>query len=246
MKVIISPAKKMKIAYDEKKEITTPVFFNKAKKLAKIIKKFSPMEIESIMKVNPKIAMETFIYYNDFFDFKHEIPAILSYNGLQYTHIKAEEFKEEDYEFVNSTIRVISGLYGILKPYDGICPYRLEMQCKLDIDGKNLYKFWADSIYKELYKNNEEVINLASKEYSKVITPYLKDEDKFITIDFKSFHKGKIRTIATEAKMLRGEMVRYIVNKKINNSDKLKEFCYNGYSFSEEYSNENNFVFFKI
>ena len=182
-----------------------------------------------------------------FFDFKQDnFPAILSYNGLQYNHIKAEEFKEEDYDFVNSTIRIISGLYGILKPYDGICPYRLEMQCKLDIDGKNLYKFWGDSIYKELYKDNEEVINLASKEYSKVITPYLKDEDKFITVDFKCFHKGKIRTIATEAKMLRGEMVKYIIDKKINNSDNLKEFCYNGYNFSEEYSNENNFVFFKI
>lgn len=90
------------------------------------------------------------------------------------------------------------------------------------------------------------MINLASKEYSKVITPYLKDEDKFITVDFKCFHKGKIRIIATEAKMLRGEMVKYIVDKKINNSDNLKEFCYNGYNFSEEYSNENNFVFFKI
>ena len=181
MKVIISPAKKMKIVYDENKKITEPVFYKKAAVLAKKIRKLDPMEIEHIMKVNPKIAMEAFIYYNDFFDFKHEIPAILSYNGLQYTHIKAEDFSDEEAEFANETLRIVSGLYGILKPYDGICPYRLEMQCKLDINGKNLYKYWSNNIYKELFKDKEEVINLASGEYSKVVSPYLKDIMKIHT-----------------------------------------------------------------
>lgn len=246
MKVIISPAKKMKIVYDENKKITEPVFYKKAAVLAKKLRKLDPMEIEHIMKVNPKIAMEAFIYYNDFFDFKHEIPAILSYNGLQYTHIKAEDFSDEEAEFANETLRIVSGLYGILKPYDGICPYRLEMQCKLDINGKNLYKYWSNNIYKELFKDKEEVINLASGEYSKVVSPYLKDKDRFITVDFKCNHKGKIRTLPTEAKTLRGEMSRYIVKNKIKSSKELKDFTYEGYKYSSERSGKDKYIFLKI
>jgi len=246
LKVIISPAKKMKVVYDEKIEITEPVFFDKAKVLARKIKEMSPLEIESLMKVNPKIAMETFIYYNDFFDFNHEIPALLSYNGLQYNHIKCEDFSGDEVKFAGETLRILSGLYGMLRPYDGICPYRLEMQCRLDINGKNLYKYWNNRIYKELFKDNEEVINLASFEYSKVIIPYLKDKDKFITVDFKTVHKGKIRTLPTEAKALRGEMARFIVKNKIEKSEDIKDFTYGGYKYIKENSYENNFVFMKV
>lgn len=246
LKVIISPAKKMRVVFDENKTLSLPVFYKEAEFLAKKIKKLSLDEIETIMKVNPKIAMDTFIYYNDFFDFKHEIPAILSYCGLQYTHIKAEEFKDSDFSFINDTVRILSGLYGILKPYDGICPYRLEMQCKLDINGKNLYKYWSDKIYKELYKEDDIVINLASNEYAKVIKPYLKDKNKFITVDFKTVRKGKIRTIATEAKALRGEMVKYIVKNNIDKAQDLKDFVYEGYKYIKENSYDNNFIFMKV
>lgn len=245
MKVIISPAKNMRIVKKEEIILTNPLYIKQAKQLVSILKQNTPYELESLMHINTKLAMETYVDFQNWTEKKQETPALLAYHGLQFKNIDPDTFTKEDFEFASETVRILSGLYGILKAFDQVCPYRLEMQCKLDIDGKNLYGFWGDSIYKELFQDKEMVINLASKEYSSVVEPYLIPSDRMITCDFKIMKSGKLRTLATEAKMARGQMVRYIIKNHINNPKALKEFSWNDYFFDPLQSLGNKFTFIK-
>lgn len=246
MKVIISPSKKMNIV-DSNINLSTPNFFSETEDLVKELIKYSPYQIEELMHVNEKIAMDTFINYGDFFNATHSSPAIFSYNGLQYKHINPKAFSSEELVRLNNTIYIVSALYGLLKPFDKVFPYRLEMQCKLKIDDKNnMYQFWSDKLYNYLYKDTDIVLNLASKEYSKVISSHVKEYDRFITCDFKTLYKGKFRTLPAMAKILRGEMVRYICKNNINTLNEIKDFSYEGYHYSKEYSNEDIYTFIKI
>ncbi|WP_313133195.1 peroxide stress protein YaaA [Anaerocolumna sp.] len=245
MKVIISPAKNMRVVTRENRILTDPQYINKTKQLASILKEYPPFELESLMHVNSKLAMETFVDLQNWTVNKQDTPALLAYHGLQYKNIDPDTFTKEDFEFAGETIRILSGLYGMLKATDKVCPYRLEMQCKLDINGKNLYGFWNGLLYEELFQNQEIVINLASKEYSSVIEPYLLPFDRMITCDFKIMKGGKLRTLATEAKMARGQMVRYIIKNRITKPEKLKGFSWNDYYFETLESRENRYTFIK-
>lgn len=245
MKVIISPAKNMRVITGENLTLTNPKYINQAKHLVSILKEYTPFELERLMRINPKLAMETFVDFQNWSEQKQETPALLAYHGLQYMNITPDTFSREDFEFAGETVRILSGLYGMVKASDKVCPYRLEMQCKLDIEGKNLYGFWGDTLYKELFQNQEIVINLASKEYSDVLKPYLLPFDRMITCDFKVMKGGKLRTLATEAKMARGQMVRYIIKNRITNPEDLKEFSWNEYYFEPLQSLEDKFTFIK-
>lgn len=245
MKVIISPAKNMRVITGEDLTLTSPKYINQAKYLVNILKEYTPFELESLMHINPKLAMETFVDFQNWSEQNQETPALLAYHGLQYMNIAPDTFSSEDFEFADETVRILSGLYGMVKASDKVCPYRLEMQCKLDIEGKNLYGFWGDTLYKELFQNQEVVINLASKEYSSVVEPYLSPFDRMITCDFKVMKGGKLRTLATEAKMARGQMVRYIIKNRITNPEALKEFSWNDYYFEPLQSLENKFTFIR-
>ena len=178
MKVIISPAKNMRVITGENLTLTSPNYINQAKYLVNILKEYTPFELESLMNINPKLAMETFVDFQNWSEQKQETPALLAYHGLQYMNIAPDTFSREGFEFADETVRILSGLYGMVKPSNKVCPYRLEMQCKIDIEGKNLYGFWGDILYKELFQNQEIVINLASKEYSSVMEPYLLPFDR--------------------------------------------------------------------
>ena len=246
---IISPAKNMrnlKVDNIKPKMYGESRFFtNETKEIINELKKLTPWDIQSIMKVNEKIAFQSYAYFQDFNFDEEGVCGILAYDGLVFKNIKAEEFTSEDFDFANNHVRILDAFYGIVNPLDGVLPYRLEMQYKININDKNLYKFWGDKLYKKLYSEDKVIINLASEEYAKAVRGFLDKDDIFIDIDFKIHKDGKLKTMATYAKMARGQMIKYIIENKINNPEDLKDFTFNGYKFDHNLSTNKKYVFIR-
>jgi cytoplasmic iron level regulating protein YaaA (DUF328/UPF0246 family) len=140
-------------------------------------------------------------------------------------------------------LRIISALYGLLKPFDLIQTYRLEMQSRLNINGESLYSFWGGRIYEELYKNDDCVINLSSEEYAKAVRKYLRYGDRFINIIFYNFGRGRRKIVSTVAKKARGRMARYILENKITDCEKCRDFEWEGFEYISELSDAEKYVF---
>ena len=216
MKIILAPAKNMQLAEDSPYNLTEPVFINEAEILLNKLKKLNFDELKEVYGASDKIVQDNLERLKISFLDRNLSPAILSYVGIAYKHLSASVFTDEEYEYLNTHLRILSGLYGVLKPFDGIIRYRLEMQ------SFDLYDFWKDKIYKEV--KDDVIINLASKEYSKCIEDYLESDVRLINIDFVEEYKGKLVTKATYAKMARGEMVRYMAENRVEDINMLKSF----------------------
>lgn len=220
-------------------------FTTETKEIIQVLKSLSPFDIQSLMKVNEKIAFQSYAYFQDF-NFQEEgVCGLLAYDGLVFKNIKAEDFSNEDFGFANDHIKILDAFYGIVNPLDEVLPYRLEMQYPIKINDLTLYKFWNDKIYNKLYSDDNVIVNLASEEYAKVVRKFLKEDDIFIDIDFKVYKNGKLKTLATLAKIARGQMIKYIVENKINNPEDLKNFSFDNYKFSHNLSTSRKFVFIK-
>ena len=153
-------------------------------------------------------------------------------------------FENSQFEYVQNHLRILSAFYGVLKPLDGVTPYRLEMQAKVGIgDAKNLYEYWGDMLYCSVIDNSRIIINLASKEYSKSIEKYLTLRDKYITIVFCELSGDKLVTKGTYAKMARGEMVRFMAENSIENPEDIKKFDRLGYAFRYDLSSDTEYIF---
>lgn len=246
---IISPAKNMRnLKIDNiKPEIygKSRLFTKETKEIIKELRSLTPWDIQSIMKVNEKIAFQSYAYFQDFNFDEEGVCGLLAYDGLVFKNIKAEEFTSEDFNFANNHVRILDAFYGIVNPLDGVLPYRLEMQYKININDKNLYKFWNDKLYKKLYSEDNVIVNLASEEYAKAVRSFLDKDDIFIDIDFKILRDRKLKTMATWAKMARGQMIKYIIENRINNPEDLKDFTFNGYKFDTTLSTDKKYVFVK-
>lgn len=246
MRIIISPAKKMNKDTESFEYRDLPKFIDKTQELLKILKGFSYDELKALWKCNDSIAELNFERLKNMKLYENLTPAIIAYEGIQYQYMAPGVFTSQQLEYVQNNLRIISGFYGVLKPFDGVTPYRLEMQAKLKSDGfSNLYKFWKDLIFKELTFSNDTIINLASKEYSKCVTDYLTEDISFVTCCFAEFSKGKLAEKGTFCKMARGEMVRFMAENNIENPSDIKKFDRLGYKFSDDHSNENTYVFIK-
>jgi cytoplasmic iron level regulating protein YaaA (DUF328/UPF0246 family) len=248
MKIIISPTKKMKDTEDFIQWSTTPIFINEAKKIKSYLKNLTYEELKMIWKCNDKIADLNYERLQNTSFERGLVPALFAYEGLQFQYMAPHLFNNEELVYLNNHLIILSGFYGLLRPTDGITPYRLEMQAKFNIpfeSNKNLYEYWKNNIYKELVKETNLIINLASKEYSKVIESYLTEDKKMITCVFGTFSEKKVIIKATEAKMARGEMVRYLATERIKNIKQIKSFSSLNYRFNEEYSNDTEFIFLK-
>lgn len=246
MKIIISPAKKMNTDTDSFSFIDYPIFLKRAEELLNILKTMSYEQLKNLWKCNDNIADLNYERLNKMDLRKNLTPAIIAYEGIQYQYMAPSVFTEKQLEYVQQSLRIISGFYGVLKPFDGVTPYRLEMQAKLKTDNfSNLYKFWKDDIYNEITSNDRTIINLASKEYSKCITDYIREDVDFITCLFSEFSKGKLVEKGTFCKMARGEMVRFMAENNIENPEEIKAFDRLGYKFSENHSDKNTYVFIK-
>ena len=224
--------------------IGKPVFLDDTKIILSWLKGKNREELKKLWKCNDKIADENYERIAGMKLTGNLPPAILSYEGIAYQYMAPAVFDDEQLSYIQSNLRILSAFYGVVKPMDGVSPYRLEMQAKADVDGnKDLYEFWGDKLYKEIRDESRIIINLASKEYYKCIDKYLTPEDKFITCDFVEEVKGSLVTKGTYAKMARGEMVRFMAEKRIDNPLDIKKFDRLHYIFREDLSNNVKFVF---
>lgn len=246
MQIIISPAKKMRVDNDDIGAVRLPVFITKTEKLLAALRAMDYKALQNLWQCNDAIAALNYDRLQKM-DLRHNLtPAVFSYDGLQYQHLAPNVLDEAALCYLEKNLKILSGFYGILNAFDGVVPYRLEMQARLACGGaKNLYAFWGRSLYDELVKNETEILNLASKEYSKAVEPYVTEGVRFVTCIFGTVQNGKVKVRATEAKMARGEMVRLCAENNVRFIDDVKSLSPHGYIFDAKLSDENEFIYLK-
>ena len=246
MRIIISPAKKMRVDPDSMECRTVPMFLSQTEKLLAQLQSMSNAELQQLWKCNDKIAALNIERLNDMDLRRNLTPALLAYEGIQYQYMAPEVFTDREFAYIQEHLRILSGFYGMLRPFDGIVPYRLEMQALLSVNGyKDLYGFWADRMARCLFAETDCIINLASKEYSRCISAYLPPDVRMITCVFGEEKAGKVIEKGTMCKMARGEMVRFMAENQIEKPEDLKKFNRQNYHYAPEYSDENHYVFLK-
>ncbi|WP_160151939.1 peroxide stress protein YaaA [Microbulbifer sp. ALW1] len=254
MLIVISPAKTL----DYESEIpqldtTQPDFLKESAVLIKQLKALSPQDISGLMKISDKLGL---LNYDRFHSWKRPFsdsnarPALLAFKGDVYTGLAAETMNKRDFAFAQKHLRMLSGLYGLLRPLDLMQPYRLEMGTKFaNSGGKNLYEFWGGKITAALNEQlkavkSKELVNLASNEYFKAVQPKSL-QGEIITPHFKDWKNGQYKMISFFAKKARGMMSRWAIDQRVKKAEQLKDFDVAGYYFSEEHSKGNDWVFLR-
>jgi cytoplasmic iron level regulating protein YaaA (DUF328/UPF0246 family) len=251
MLIIISPAKTQDFSPSKVKEFSSPALLGQSLLLVKELREYDASQISKLMDISESIAKLNVLRYKNFsppFNLENAKQALLAFKGDVYTGIEADNYNKLDYDFASQHLRILSGLYGLLKPLDLIQAYRLEMKTKLaNLRGRDLYHFWGDLITDGLNLALKEaksdiLLNLASVEYFSAIRPS-KLKAKIITANFKEYKNGKYSIVAIHAKRARGLMANYIIKNKITAIDKLKNFTEAGYSFNKELSRDSELIF---
>ena len=246
MRIIISPAKQMRVDTDSFACTELPTFIEKTEFLKDWISGLSYEEQKTLWACNDKIAKQNAERFAGMDLHRNLTPALLAYDGIQYTYMAPAVFEDGQFDYVQELLRILSGFYGVVKPMDGVVPYRLEMQAKANVDGvSNLYDFWGDDLYREVMDDSRVLINLASKEYSKCIEKYLQPEDRYITCVFGELEGGKVVQKGVYAKMARGEMVRFMAGIHVDEPEQIKTFNWSGYHFDESRSSDTEYVFIR-
>ncbi|WP_343742370.1 peroxide stress protein YaaA [Herbaspirillum huttiense] len=252
MLIVLSPAKSLDYDTPPTTDLhTTPAFVPRSAELIEVLKTKSPAEIGSLMGISDQLSVLNVNRYASWsrkFTTKNAKQAVLAFNGDVYEGLDAGSLKARQLDYLQNHVRILSGLYGMLRPLDLMQPYRLEMGTKLaNPGGKDLYAFWGDEITEAL---NDELaaqktpvlVNLASEEYFKVVKPKLL-KAQVISPVFEDWKGGKYKIISFYAKRARGLMARYAAEKKISQPEKLKAFDVEGYAFAPEASSESSWVF---
>lgn len=246
MKIIISPAKKMRQDTDTLECRGMPVFLQETEYLRNYVRNLTYQEAKNLWKCNEKIADLNYERFARMDLNKSLTPALLAYEGIQYQYMAPMVFEDNSWEYAQSHLRILSGFYGVLKPFDGVVPYRLEMQAKVHLEGCcSLYEYWGCRIYEEVCQDSEFLLNLASKEYSRCVTDYLSPEKKLLTCRFGELKDGKVIEKGTQVKMARGEMVRFLAQNNVESPEEMKEFHGLGYEYEPEFSDAETYVFLK-
>lgn len=244
MKIILSPAKKMNVDLDSLDYADLPCLISQTEKILCQLQEKSLEELKKLWKCNDKIARQNFDRLAHMDLRKRLTPAVLSYEGIAYQYMAPAVLEEGQFAYIQEHLRILSGFYGVLKPMDGVTPYRLEMQAKVSVDGhKDLYELWGGTLYEAVRDDSGIIINLASKEYSKCIEKYLTDKDRYITISFVEKSGNTFVTKGTYAKMARGDMVRYMAEQRIENPVEIQKYDRLGYVFRENLSSDAEYVF---
>ncbi len=253
MLTVISPAKRLDGVLNKEFEHSNPELLNHSKELISILKSFNPPQLQKLMKISPKLADLNSHRYADF-SLKHtdknSVQAIFYFKGDVYRGLESTTLPKDDIYFLNSHMRILSGLYGVLKPLDLMQAYRLEMGTKLSNKrGKDLYAFWGEIITEKINialeeSGNNVLINLASDEYfNSINTDNINGE--IIKIIFKEYRDEKLKFITFNAKRARGLMTRYIAKNRINKKEDLLGFDYENYYFDHDNSTETEYWFIK-
>lgn len=246
MRIIISPAKKMLADTDSLDIFGLPDFLEQTEQILSVLRSMNSRQLQTLWKCNDKIAAEN-IERIRAMDLRRSLtPAILSYDGIQYQYMAPAVFEDRQFDFLQQHLRILSGFYGILRPFDGVVPYRLEMQAKLSVcSSRDLYGFWGDRLAHHLAAEADWLLNLASKEYSRAVLPHLPPSIPVVTCTFGEEQNGKVVEKGTLCKMARGRMVRWIAEHHITAPESLCQFQEGGYRFSPQHSNPQHFVFLK-
>lgn len=268
MKIILSPAKKMSLkepvtsmecvrrglkdqrvyakSLSDGKAASVPVFLDDAGIIMAYMKNLSYDEAKALWRCNDQIAELNYERFASMALEKSVTPAVLAYEGIAYKYMAPMVFSSDAFTYVQEHLRILSGFYGVLKPLDGVVPYRLEMGAKAKVAGtRDLYDFWGDRLYREVTDDSRLIINLASKEYSRCVERYLQLEDRYITCIFGELSGEKVVTKGTYAKMARGEMVLFMAEHQIEEPEALKDFDRLGYHFDKSRSTASDYVFIK-
>ncbi len=244
MKIIISPAKKMNVDRDTYPVNRLPLYLAQAEKIKEYMQSLSYKEAKALWGCNDKIAGLNFERFREMDLRKGQTPAILAYEGIQYQYMAPSVFTDSALKYVEEHLRILSGFYGVLRPLDGVVPYRLEMQAKAKVGGRNdLYEFWGDALYQAAREGDGKIVNLASKEYARCVEGYLQPGDVFLTCIFGQWKDGKVIQKGTQAKMARGEMVRFMAEGEVRDFEQIKSFGRLGYGFCEGLSSDREYVF---
>ncbi|MEL7358811.1 MAG: peroxide stress protein YaaA [Cyanobacteria bacterium J06634_6] len=251
MLMVISPAKSLDYSGPNYPHFTVPAVLDRSETLVQQLSEYNPEQLSELMKISDKLAQLNHQRFQDFqtpFTPENAKQALLVFDGDVYKDIDVQNYDDDDLSFAQAHLRILSGLYGILRPLDLMQPYRLEMGTKLATDkGKNLYEFWGDRlanlINAELEKQPEPcLVNLASNEYFKSINRKALNA-KVLNIAFKENKNGVYKIVAIYAKRARGMMVDFVIRNRIENPELMKGFDRDGYSFNAELSDENTWVF---
>jgi cytoplasmic iron level regulating protein YaaA (DUF328/UPF0246 family) len=251
MLFLISPAKSLDYSPTKLKKDSLPRLLTQTEELVTNLSQKSAGELKELMSISDKLAELNANRYRVFskaFDKENSKQAILAFKGDVYQGMETEDYTAADFNYAQKYLRILSGLYGVLKPLDRIQPYRLEMGTKLTTEkGRNLYHYWDDTITNLINEDLEEsgknvIVNLASNEYFKSIQKK-KLNGRLLTINFKEEKNGQYKVISFFAKKARGMMCRFAIKNKIKNPEHLKGFDLGDYVFNEELSQENDWVF---
>jgi cytoplasmic iron level regulating protein YaaA (DUF328/UPF0246 family) len=250
MLILISPAKSLDYSAPNFKEYTLPAFTSDIKALVSVMKKKSSREISELMHVSENLGLLNEERYKSFqkeFNTENSKQAILAFNGDVYTKIDVDNYTAEDFEFAQKHLRILSGLYGLLKPLDLIQPYRLEMGTRLETKkGRNLYEYWDKKIAKAINEAaaGRPIVNLASQEYFKAVH-FKTLKSPLVNIHFKEFKDGSYQVIGIFAKQARGMMTNFAITNRLENPEQLKAFNQEGYGFSAPMSSDSDWIFIR-
>lgn len=246
MRIIISPAKKMVEDLDTFSAKSMPMFLSEAERLLAALRERSAEELKRLWKCNDAIASLN-VERLDHMDLRRaQTPALLAYEGIQYRYLAPGVLEEEPLRYVEEHLRIVSGLYGLLRPFDAVTPYRLEMQAKLSVDGYgDLYGFWGGRLGAALGAETDTVVDLASKEYSRAVLPHLPRGTRVVTCVFGEVREGRVVEKGTLCKMARGEMVRYMAQRRVKRLEELTAFSALGYRFDPGRSGPDLFIFLR-
>ena len=249
MIVLLSPAKSLDFESPAISDrVSEPLFADETGELLNVLAKLSVNDLQELMSISAALAELNFNRFQEMQNFPSEVPAkqaVSVFVGEAYRGLSSDDFSDDDLQFAQKHLRILSGFYGVLRPLDLIQPYRLEMGTKLKVNKyDNLYKFWGDKITNQINKDLQTpvIINLASDEYFKSVNKKILNAE-IITPVFYDNHKGTYKMITVYAKNARGAMTRYIIKNRIENHEELKNANVNGYKFSEKMSDKEKWVF---
>lgn len=246
MKIIISPAKKMNIDSDTLSALSQPLFADEAAHLAAQLRDMDAPALKKLWQCSDKLTAENIERLAVFDPARAQTPALLAYEGLQYQHLAPAVLDREALAYLQEHLRILSGLYGVLRPFDAVMPYRLEMQAKLAVDGaKDLYAYWSKRLYEALDESGGLILNLASEEYARAIRPHVEPGTRFISVRFGEMVDGRVKQKGTFAKMARGEMVRFMAEQRLSRLDELRHFDALGLHYEEALSDDDTLTFVK-
>lgn len=246
MRIIISPAKRMKADTDSLPPESMPAFLREAEALKLWMQGMEGRALQSLWRCNDAIAALNVERLRTMDLQRNLTPAILSYEGIQYQYMAPGVFERGHFAYINERLRILSGFYGLLRPFDGVTPHRLEMGARLPPAGcKDLYAYWGDKPARRLAGETDVVLNLASGEYGKAVIPHLPGNVRIITCTFGERMGGRILEKGTICKMARGQMVRFLAESGAANPEDAKHFDRLEYAYCENESSPDNYVFIR-